>query len=134
MRAKRRAFALIFLVAFATTTLVAGEIRSRAEGWRPKQLTAIIWRFVDAEKDVQPRAELYDMVQIRDPAEKSAGIYARISQRGVDYLAALFNEGKSLKRRASRKSTQHKILIFRSSAHFSSNDAADNLRVGLYDS
>ncbi|CAD5224576.1 unnamed protein product [Bursaphelenchus okinawaensis] len=38
----------------------------------------------------------YDLVEINDPAEKSAGIYFRISQRGVDYLADLTSDGLPL--------------------------------------
>lgn len=38
----------------------------------------------------------YDIVQINDPSEKSAGIYFRISQKGVDYLSNLTQEGLPL--------------------------------------
>ncbi|KAI6190157.1 hypothetical protein M3Y97_00086400 [Aphelenchoides bicaudatus] len=38
----------------------------------------------------------YDIVQINDPSNRSAGIYFRISQKGVDYLAALTSEGLPL--------------------------------------
>uniref|UniRef100_A0A183BJE2 TPR_REGION domain-containing protein n=1 Tax=Globodera pallida TaxID=36090 RepID=A0A183BJE2_GLOPA len=41
----------------------------------------------------KPEHSPYETVLIDDPAGKSAGIYFRISQRGVDYLAELASEG-----------------------------------------
>lgn len=35
-------------------------------------------------------------IQINDPSDRSAGIYFRISQKGVDYLASLTSEGLPL--------------------------------------
>ncbi|KAI6237298.1 hypothetical protein M3Y95_00250300 [Aphelenchoides besseyi] len=52
---------------------------------------------VDSGEDVLlRRLQPYDVVQINDSAEKSAGIYFRMSQRGVDYLADLTAEGLPL--------------------------------------
>lgn len=49
--------------------------------------------FSDQFRVPSKRYQPYQTITIDDPAEQSAGIYFRVSQRGVDYVAELISNG-----------------------------------------
>ncbi|KAL3101289.1 hypothetical protein niasHT_028045 [Heterodera trifolii] len=74
------------------------KVPSSADGFLslPFRLSIFLLLFVAALPNFglcKPEHSPYETVLIDDPAEKSAGIYFRISQRGVDYLAELASDG-----------------------------------------
>lgn len=79
---------------FLTLSTVKCVVPNSQSG-KSKIRVSTIWILFPVDDEFK-RYRPYEIVQINDPSDKSAGIYFRISQKGVDYLATLTSEGLPL--------------------------------------